>query len=170
MTLAVVLALLLAQATSSPSPTPSVVNGATTTLTLDEALKRLIPDAVNEFAEDHGAKVVSPRGETGYALSFGIAGLTDCAIVATDFPFAMCIAYRGKDAAAARSAYYALKAGLHGFAGRGAPINEAVTAANTATLTTAIYRPNTDVEVMIEMVETSGGAAVVLAVKPITSL
>ncbi|MFZ0032346.1 MAG: hypothetical protein WAK84_10780 [Candidatus Cybelea sp.] len=171
MTLAVILTLLLAQATSSPSPLPSnFVNGATRSLTLDEALKRLIPDAVNEFAGDRGAKVVSPRGETGYALTFGIAGLTDCAIVATDFPFAMCIAYRGKDAAAARSAYYALKARLHGFAGRGVPIDEAVTAADTATLTTASYRPNASTEVMIEMVEAERNAAVVLAIKPIGTL
>jgi hypothetical protein len=61
-----------------------------TTLSLSDALRRLIPDAVNGFAEDRGTKVDSPHGETGYALNFGIAGLTDCAIVPTDFPFATC--------------------------------------------------------------------------------
>jgi hypothetical protein len=171
MALAVMLTMLLAQATPSASPLPSnVFNGATTTLTLAAALDRLIADAVNNFATDHGAKAVSSRFVTGYTLNFRIEGLTDCAIVATDVSFAMCTAYRGKDSAAARSAYDALKARLRGFAGRTEPIDETVTTAKSATLTTATYRPNDKTEVMIEMVEGEGSAAVVLTVKPIWSL
>jgi hypothetical protein len=166
--------LLLAQAT--PSPVSSPASGATTTgqkattLSLSDALTRLIPHTADHFAEDRGAKFVSPRGVTGYALNFGIAGLTDCAIVVTESPFAMCVAYRGNDAAAARSAYYAVKAGLHGFAGTAVPIDEAVTTADVATLTTASYRPNANTQVMIEMIQEEGQSVVAITVKPIVSL
>ena len=85
MALGFVLALLLAKVTPSSSPpgpivvpTPmKVVNSSATTLTFNDALKRLISDALSDFVSDRGVKVVLPGGEVGYALAFGLEGFTN---------------------------------------------------------------------------------------------
>lgn len=166
-----VLATLLAQVSPSlpPLPLPTDASAPKTTLTFANALQRLIADAPN-FVNDRGAKVTGSDGQTGYLLNFGIAGLTGCRVGPP--LFVVCTAYRGTEATMARSAYSTLKAELRAFAPHNVPIFEETTkppsdgaGKNSFTLTKATYSPQSNVIVLVEMVQSkSAGLWVVLSV------
>jgi hypothetical protein len=172
-TLAAILALLLAQVTPSPSPPTTTGSGTgqnATLLSLSDALTRLIPDAPNRFAAERGAKIVSAKGVIRYALNFGIVGLTDCAVMDTDSSFTMCVGYHGNDATTAHAAYNTLKAELIEFT-KGRVSESASTATgteqNTITITSALFRPNPNVGVTMQLLETKGSFLVLFSVASI---
>jgi hypothetical protein len=181
MTLAVMLAAVLAQATPFPSPTPTTaqtpipiptaskaLNSAARTLTFSNALKRLIPDATNEFTQDRGAKFTQRGDQTAYALNFGIVGFTDCMIITSTDSLLACSVYRGHDLATGRTAYATVLAELRTFAGREVPIDEEITNDSPMPRRSATYHPNDEVNVMLAMVEFKGASDVVFYVAPVS--
>lgn len=126
-------------------------------------------DAPEQFKIDRGASVPLPDSTlTGYALNFGIEGLTDCKILAGTISTVACTVYEGYDATQARSAYNNTKAALRTFVGAHVPINEETTTKGALTLTMAFYQ-STEAKIMIERVEAQGSYAVLFYVSPIAS-
>jgi hypothetical protein len=167
MTLAAILALLLAQATPLPSPTAGRIQAPT--LSFADGLQRLINHAAYVspqdlvFSQDLGPQVGRNGAEEIYALNFTIAGFTRCQVVSIgyDMGYASCEAYFGPDAAVARSTFNDVEDELHVFAGHGSSFSvksfSKTTGLNVGKTTVAEYRPNRQVRVSINMLEANTG-------------
>ena len=167
MMLAGLLTLILAQVTASPSPFVTKSPEHMATLSFADALNRLIPHAIDSFSEDQGHPI-SKRGDvTVYEMNFAIAGLQDCQIAQGAIT---CVVHSGPDAPTAHTAFYALKAELRQYAGRGAYIEETATL-TTAKITTASYFPQAgSCEVEIVMTETKNASDVAFRLTPVFDL
>jgi hypothetical protein len=168
---AAILALLLAQGTPPPAPTPSAGRIQAQTLSFADGLRRLIEHGSNlsphdlVFSQDLGPQVgqTSVDGTEIYALNFTIAGLTGCQVVSTGYDqgYVACTAYVGPDTALARSTFTKVQNQLRTFAGPGASFSVQYVprslGLSEGPTTTAEYWPNGLVSVSVNMLEARNG-------------
>lgn len=152
--------MLLAQA--APSPTPTASELQTPTLTFADGLRRLINDGFNVvsqelvFAPDLGLRIGGTYNT--YALKFAIAGFTDCQVTSNGYDAGdvACTAYKGPDAALARTTFSHLLKQLQDFAGSNSVSvieNPPHVGLHVGKETEAKYFPNGRVRVFINLLE-----------------